>query len=234
MNFIGTLLRSMERSSAGSEDTTQKVMELCGKISPKKALFVGDDIFTPRLVQQRCNSLEAAFSEDFRVEMAVQSGIDSRLVQLFELPETEGGFDFIWYNGTVEFDGITQRLNMLKERMAEGIAVYRTLCWLIEPMPDTRLYYERRFGIIEQMYAVVYKAKELDFGIRDFYIAPKSDWRDGYYKPLSLAAKEYGRANPESSDVSAGLSLLDMETDMFERHGEEFSYIYFILELRNR
>ena len=135
-------------------------------------------------------------------------------MQLFELPEAKGGFDFIWYNGTVEFDGVTQRLNTLKERMAEGIAVYRALCWLIEPMPDTRLYYERRFGIIEQMYTVVYKAKELGFGIKDFYIA-----------------RENGSANPENSDVSAGLSLLDRETDMFERHGEEFSYIYFILEL---
>ena len=109
--------------------------------------------------------------------------------------------------------------------------MYRALCWLIEPMPDTRLYYERRFGIIEQMYTVVYKAKELGFGIKDFYIAPKSDWRDGYYKPMNAAAREYGSANPENSDVSAGLSLLDRETDMFERHGEEFSYIYFILEL---
>lgn len=231
MNFIGTLLQNMERSSAGSEDTVKRVMELCGKISPENALFVGDDCFTPRMLGRICRGLIAAFTEEYRAERAADNGLDSRLVQLFELPEAEGGFDFIWYNGTVEFDGVTQRLNMLKERMSEGIAVYRALCWLIEPMPDTRLYYERRFGVIEQMYTVVYKAKELGFGLKDFYIAPKSDWRDGYYKPLNAAARDYGSANPENSDISAGLSLLDKETDMFERHGEEFSYIYFILEL---
>ena len=97
-------------------------------------------------------------------------------------------------------------------------------------MPDTRLFYERRFGVIEQMYTVVYKAKELGFGVRDFYIAPKSDWREGYYKPLDAAAREYGNVHPDSSDASAGRALLDKEIDMFERHGEEFSYIYFILE----
>ncbi len=231
MNFIGTLLRNMERSSAGSEETVKKVMALCGKISPENALFVGDDCITPQVLGRNCRRLISAFTEEYRAAQASESGLDSRLVQLFELPEAKGGFDFIWYNGTVEFDGVTQRLNTLKERMAEGIAVYRALCWLIEPMPDTRLYYERRFGIIEQMYTVVYKAKELGFGIKDFYIAPKSDWRDGYYKPMNAAAREYGSANPENSDVSAGLSLLDRETDMFERHGEEFSYIYFILEL---
>ena len=231
MNFIGTLLRNMERSSAGSEETVKKVMALCGKISPENALFVGDDCITPQVLGRNCRKLISAFTEEYRAAQASESGLDSRLVQLFELPEAKGGFDFIWYNGTVEFDGVTQRLNTLKERMAEGIAVYRALCWLIEPMPDTRLYYERRFGIIEQMYTVVYKAKELGFGIKDFYIAPKSDWRDGYYKPMNAAAREYGSANPENSDVSAGLSLLDRETDMFERHGEEFSYIYFILEL---
>lgn len=234
MNFIGTLLRDMERSSAGSEDTAEKVMELCGEISPKKALFVGDDIFTPRLMKRSCGELVAAFAEDFRAETAAESGIDSRFVQLFELPQTEGGFDFIWYNGTVEFDGVTQRLNMLKERMTDGLAVYRSLCWLIEPMPETRLFYERRFGIIEQMYSAAYMAKELGFGIKDFYIAPKSDWRDGYYKPLNAAAERYGKADPEIGDVSAALNMLDRETDMFERHGEEFSYIYFILELKKR
>ncbi len=204
-------------------------MELCGEIAPQKALFVGDDHFTPKLIKRTCRGLTAAFTEEQRAERAAAEGLDSCVVQLFELPKTEGGFDLIWYNGTVEFDGVTQRLNALKER-AKGIVVYRALCWLIEPMPDTRLFYERRFGVIEQMYTVVYKAKELGFGVRDFYIAPKSDWREGYYKPLDAAAREYGNVHPDSSDASAGRALLDKEIDMFERHGEEFSYIYFILE----
>lgn len=234
MNFIGTLLRDMERSSAGSEATAKKVIELCGEFSPKKALFAGDDCFTPTLIKSRSGELIAAFSEDYRAEQAARCGLNAVSVQPFELPETAGGFDFIWYNGTVEFDGVTRRLNMLKERMSEGLAVYRALCWLIEPMPDTRRFYERRFGIIEQMYAVAGEAKELGFGIRDFYIAPKSDWRDGYYKPLAAAAGSCGAAEPENGDVSAALGMLDKETDMFERHGEEFSYIYFILELKKR
>ncbi|MDE6030819.1 MAG: hypothetical protein K2G32_04285 [Oscillospiraceae bacterium] len=230
MNFIGTLLQGLERSSAGSEETAKRVMELCGDISPKSALFVGDDYFTPKLMNRTCRGLTAAFTEDYRAERAAEEGLDSCVVQLFELPKSEGGFEFIWYNGTVEFDGVTQRLNTLKERSGKGIVVYRALCWLIEPMPDTRLFYERRFGIIEQMYTVTYKAKELGFVLKDFYIAPKSDWRDGYYKPLNAAAREFGNVHPDSSDVSAGLVLLDKEIDMFERHGEEFSYIYFILE----
>lgn len=233
MNFIGTLLRNMERSSAGSEETAKKVMELCGEISPKNALFVGDDFFTPLMMKQVCGGLIAAYTEDFRAAQAAEKGLDSRAVQLFELPEEQSGFDFIWYNGSVEFDGVTQRLSALKERAGNGIVVYRALCWLIEPMPDTRLYYERRFGIIEQMYTVVYKAKELGFALRDFYIAPKSDWREGYYKPLNAAAQKYGSAHPESGDITAGLNLLNKETDMFESHGEEFSYIYFILENRS-
>ena len=230
MNFIGTLVQQMERSSAGSDDTAEKVMELCGEIAPQKALFVGDDLYTPELLEPSCRSLIAAFTEESRAAKAAETGLESKVVQLFELPTAEGGFDLIWYNGTVEFDGVTQRLSALKERAAKGLVVYRALCWLIEPMPDTRLFYERRFGVIEQMYTVVYKAKELGFGIRDFYIAPKSDWREGYYKPLNAAAREYEGAHPGSSDVSAGLALLEKEIDMFERHGEEFSYIYFILE----
>lgn len=199
---------------------------------PRKALFVGDDCFTPSLIAQTGCELTAAFTDEARVEEAVGLGLNGQAVQLLELPQTDGGYDLVWYNGTVEFDGVVPRLETLKSRTKKGsTVVFRTLCWLIEPMPDTQRYYEQRFGIIEQMYAVVPKIKELGFKIRDFYIAPKSDWREHFYKPLSRAAQEYSGTHPDSSDVTAGIAELDKEIDMFERHGEEFSYVYFIIYL---
>lgn len=232
MNFIGTLLESMERGSAGSEETARRVLSLCGKLSPEKALFVGDDCFTPKLIQEQTGAeVDAAFSDARHAEKAAALGLNSRVVQLFELPVTEGGYGLVWYNGTVEFDGVAERLEQLKRCVGKGqTAVYRTLCWLIDPSPDTAAYCRRRFGIIEPLDRVILDAKSAGFRLCDFYIAPKTDWTENYYKPLNRAAAEYQGLYSEDGEIAAGMSELKKETDMFELHCEEYSYVYYIMK----
>lgn len=232
MNFISTLLEKMERSSAGSEKTARAVLSLCGKISPERALFVGDDCFAPRLIcEQTGAKVTAAFTDRAYADRAAAQGLDSCVVQLFELPRTEGGFDLVWYNGVVEFDSVKTRLEQIKGTVRRGgTAVFRTLCWLIDPSPDTAAYCSRRFGIIEPLDMVLRDAKELGFDIRDFYIAPKTDWTENYYKPLQAAAAEYRGQFSEDGDVAAGMSELKKETDMFELHCEEYSYVFYIMK----
>lgn len=232
MNFISNLLETMERTSAGSEETARRVLSLCGSITPRNALFVGDDCFTPRLISEQTGTrLTAAFTDAAHMEKAKRHGLDSRVVQLFELPQTEGGFDLVWYNGTVEFDGVQGRLEQLKNCVGKGkTAVYRTLCWLIDPSPDTAAYCSRRFGIIEPLDKVIREAKQAGFRLQDFYIAPKTDWTENFYKPLNKAAAEYQGLHAEDGDIAAGMSELKKETDMFELHCEEYSYVYYIMK----
>ena len=231
MNFISNLLETLERTSAGSNATAIRVLALCGDIAPKTALFVGDDCFTPQLIKEQTNaSLIAAFTDCAHAEKARAHGLDSRVVQLFELPQTEGGFDLVWYNGTVEFDGILSRLEQVKRCIKKGgKAVFRTLCWLIDPSPDTEAYCSRRFGIIEPLDMVLREAKAAGFRVEDFYIAPKTDWTENFYKPLNRAAAEYQGLLSEESGIAAGMSELKKETDMFELHSEEYSYVYYIM-----
>ena len=69
MSFYNDLLMQMERSTAGSENTARKVMELCGKVGAQNALFFGDDLFTPQLIAKNTGAeLLATFYEDFRAE----------------------------------------------------------------------------------------------------------------------------------------------------------------------
>ncbi|MGN1120208.1 MAG: hypothetical protein ACI4Q4_07605, partial [Oscillospiraceae bacterium] len=83
MNFISNLLETMERTSAGSEDTARRVLSLCGGIAPKTALFVGDDCFTPLLIRQQTGAaLTCAFTDAAHSEKARAHGLDSRVVQL--------------------------------------------------------------------------------------------------------------------------------------------------------
>jgi SAM-dependent methyltransferase len=223
----------MERSSAGSDETARKVLSLCGKVKSGNALFVGDDLFTPQFIADSTGcAVKSAFTDPVHVERAKAAGLDAVSVQLFELPHTEGGFDLVWYNGSVEFDGIAMRLEQLKDRVKKGgIVVYRTLCWLIDPSADTVSYCESRFGKIEPLDRVLYEAKEEHgFSIADFYIAPKSDWRNGLYKPLTAAAQEYENAHPEDGNVITAMLELQKETDMFELHCEEYSYVYYIMK----
>lgn len=231
MSFIGELLTRMERSSAGSVKTARQVLSLCGGIKPETALFVGDDLDTPALITEKFGcELTAAFSDAARAERALSLGMNASAVQLFELPQREGGYDLVWYNGAVEFDGAAQRLSQLKGVTKQGgTAVLRSLCWLIDPSPDTKIFCERRFGKIQPLDRNLITIRENGFKIEDFYIAPRSDWTENFYKPLLKKAEELAGA---SNDAGArnGLAELRKEADIFELHCEEYSYVYYIMK----
>ncbi len=229
MSFYNDLLRQMERSTAGSDDTARKVMELCGKVSAENALFFGDDLFTPSLISEKTGAkLLATFYEDYRAAKAAEAGMTTRVVGAYEIAACEGGWDFIWFNGSAEPDGVARRFEQLRGGLKKGkTAVYRTLCWLIDPSPDTKSYVERRFGRPMPLDRVVISAKEEGFKVLDFYISPRSDWTEGYYRPMN---ELLGKIERESDgDDGTGIGEVNKETYMFDLHSEEYSYVYYIL-----
>lgn len=230
MSFIGNLIQEMERSTAGSEDTARKVMELCGEIKCESALFVGDESVTPRVIAQKTGVKPlAAFFEQHRADDALKLGFETCTVGAFELPEKEGGWEFVWLNCGTEPDGVKLRLGRLYGSLKKGaVIVYRTLCWLIDPSPDTRSYVESRFGRPVPLDAVLRYAKEQRFKIRDFYIAPKTDWTNGFYRPLDELVKKYKGLS--DAETASGIGAISKETYMFDLHSEEYSYVYYILE----
>ena len=227
MNFINILYSELERSSAGSEETSRRVIDLCKKGG--KALFLGDETVTPTLLKQAGYEVTAAVTDERRA--AAAEGMDVISVQRFELPANASEYDLLWYNGTVEFDGVQHRLEQLRASCKKGAAVvYRTLCWLIEPSPDTRRYCESRFGKLVPMESVPLTAREAGFRVEDFYIAPRTDWTVNFYDRLLKAAETYAASHGEDAAYSSGCSELKRETDMFELHCEEYSYVYYILK----
>ena len=230
MSFIGTIIPAMERSTAGSEETARRVMELCGTVKCTAALFVGDESVTPRIINEKLGVKPlAAFYEQYRADESAALGFETCTVGAFELPEKEGGWEFVLLNCVTEPDGVPLRLERLNGCLKKGaITVYRTLCWLIDPSPDTKGYVERRFGKPVPLDAVLRFAKEQHFKIRDFYIAPKTDWTKGFYRPMNELVKKYEGA--EDNETMVGIGEINKEMYMFELHSEEYSYVYYILE----
>lgn len=229
MSFIGKVMRQTERSTAGSEQTARKVLELLGKRDFKNALFLGDDSFTPKLIEDECGCrVTATYHEDYRAENAAAAGLSAKLVGAFEFVETDGGWELVWYNGNTEPDGVPRRLESLFSSLkSQGLAVFRTLCWLIDPSPDTRSYVNRKFGRPEPFDRVLSEAKEVGFKILDFYIAPKTDWTKGFYRRIAEIMKALEGSLED--DVQSGIGELNKEMNMFELHSEEYSYVYYIL-----
>ena len=175
--------------------------------------------------------LTAAFTDEYRMEQGKAAGLDASVVQLFELPGEDNSYDLVWYNGIVEFDSCTQRLEHLRQKLKKGgTLVYRAVSWLTDPSPDTRLFCERRFGKILPLDKVVVEAKEQGYHVLDLYIAPKSDWNAGYYQPLIAAVEKYAGIHKEDTSVSLGMSELRKEYGVFESHCEEYSCVYYILK----
>lgn len=229
--FFNAIIEQMDRSTAGSEDTARRVLQMC-KDKPRKALFFGDDVVTPRLISEETGArVLATFGEQNRTEAALALGMSAKMVGAYEIVPEENGWDMIWYNSLCEPDGIPRRLEQLREHLAEGgVAVYRTLCWLIDPSPDTRSYVTHRFGRPVPLDEVLREAKEQGFSTEDFYIAPKSDWRQNFYEPMTeLVRKLEGIADGETA---AGIGEINKEIYMFELHSEEYSFVYYILKRR--
>ncbi len=229
MDLLSLLLEKMERSSPGSDSTSAQVLSMCKAIG--STLYVGDEIITPLLLKNAGCDVTAALTDENRLDAAKAAGLDATFTQLFELPNKDGGYDTVWYNGSVEFDGIPQRVEQLKSTVCKGgTVIYRTLCWLTEPSPEAKLFVDRRFGIVKPMDKVIVNIKECGFKLQDFYIAPKSDWTTGFYKPLMQAAQEYSGVHPQDTTVTTGMGELKKEISVFEEHCEEYSYVYYILK----
>ena len=230
MSSIGNLINNLDRPTAGSEETAARVLSLCGNVSPKNALFIGDEYFTPTLVKNQTGAeVSACFFEQFRADRAAAMGFPARVVMPFEIPQNEPAWDFIWYNGVSSLEGSARLLEQIYDNLEKGgTAVFRTLCWLIEPSPDTKCYVERRFGKPEALDAVLRNAKEQGFKIRDFYIAPKTDWTHGLYEPLKNAMQKLEGVSEDGEET--GISELNKEMYMFDLHSEEYSFVYYILE----
>lgn len=229
MNLISVLLDKMERSSAGSDKTASQVISMSNIHG--SVLYVGDELTTPLLLKNTGCDVTVAISEESRIEDSKDAGLNTLYTQLFELPKHEKGYNGVWYNGSVEFDGISQRLEQLKNAVAkDGTVIYRTLCWLTEPSPEAKRFVQRRFGIVHPIDKVIINIKESGFKIHDFYIAPKSDWTAGFYRPLMAAAQEYAGIHPQDTTVTTGMNELKKEIAIFEEHCEEYSYVYYILK----
>ena len=230
MSSIGNLINNLDRPTAGSEETAARVLSLCGNVSPKNALFIGDEYFTPTLVKKQTGAeVSACFFEQFRADRAAAMGFPARVVMPFEILQNEPAWDFIWYNGISSLEGSARLLEQIHDNLEKGgTAVFRTLCWLIEPSPDTKCYVERRFGKPEALDAVLRNAKEQGFKIRDFYIAPKTDWTHGLYEPLKAAMQQLEGVSEDGEET--GISELNKEMYMFDLHSEEYSFVYYILE----
>lgn len=230
--FLNAIIGRMDRSTAGSEDTARRVLKMCGGKTPRNALFFGDDIITPQLIAKETGArIMATFGEEQRVNAAAEVGLDARQVGAFEIAATDGGWDMIWYNGLTEPDGAARMLEQLHDSLTNGgLAVYRTLCWLIDPSLDTKGFVEHRFGRPVHLDEVLRLAKEQGFAIEDFYIAPRSDWKQNFYEPLSelVSAYENSRENTDG-DASAGIGEINREMYMFDLHSEEYSFVYYVL-----
>lgn len=234
MSFVNDLIERMERSTAGSEDTARRVLEMSGIKAADKVLFFGDDLATVRLIKDAGADVTATFAEKFRAEAAEKAGFKVAADWEHGTPEAEGGWDALWFNGLTEHDGVSGRLERIHGKLKTGgTAVYRTLCWLIDPSLDTKSFVERRFGRPVPMDAVLREAKALGFAIEDFYIAPKSDWRRGFYEPMSALVTELEGSgefsDPGGEDAQSAAGELRREINMFELHSEEYSFVYYIL-----
>ncbi len=229
MDLRTILHGSLERSSAGSRQTSAQVIALCK--GSGRVLYLGDEAVTPVLLKDAGYDVTAAISDEVRAAKAAEKGVSVTAVQRFELPSDASEYDLLWYNGIVEFDGAVHRLEQLKGSCKKGAkVVYRALCWLIDPSPDTRRYCESRYGRLPQMDSVILTAREAGFRVEDLYIAPRSDWTTGYYEPLMKAAEEYRSVSGEDATFGAGFGELKRETEMFQLHCEEYSYVYYILK----
>ena len=80
MSSIGNLINNLDRPTAGSEETAARVLSLCGNVSPKNALFIGDEYFTPTLVKKQTGAeVSACFFEQFRADRAAAMGFPARV-----------------------------------------------------------------------------------------------------------------------------------------------------------
>lgn len=227
----------LPRQAPGSDDTTRRLLRLAG--SPTgSAIDIGCDQGHATLLLAQSGMTVAAidthepFLEELRSNadgVGMSSNITTRNISMDKLDYPNESFDVIWSEGSAYILGWQKAISEWKRPLKPGGALVVTeLCWLTDsPSDEARQFWAEGYPTMLTVHDATEIAVRCGYSVAATYTLPASDWFT-YYDPERRKLAQLSEI--EDQAMKQAIASVHREIEMYEQHGEEYSYVGFILK----
>jgi serine/threonine-protein kinase HipA len=139
--------------------------------------------------------------------------------------------DLIWIEGAIFVVGFAEGLRLWRPLLRDrGLLVASDATWLTDDPPaEAQAYWREEYSAMTTVEGNASAAAECGYEVLDSFTLPRSAWWDEYYTPLT---ERMARLRQEA-DITPGLAHMldetDREIDMYDRHGDSFGYVFYLM-----
>lgn len=143
-------------------------------------------------------------------------------------------FDLLWSEGSAYTVGVENALRHWRPLVAPGGAVVVSdLCWLTDSRPDeVDDYWAQGYPDITTINGRLRSFGPAGYECTAHFVLPPEGWTDEYYTPIRQRSADFLRAHRGDADVAAFLDSGLEEARLYDRFGDYYSYVYFVLRPR--
>jgi serine/threonine-protein kinase HipA len=236
------LYEGLPRNSPGSEQTTLLALRRLGRL-PRgaRAIDMGCGSGASALVLARRLKSEVvavdAHEPSLRLleqrarEQELGSVVVPRHADFSALQEPPGSFDLLWSEGAAYVLGFEDALLKWRPLLKKGgRAAITELSWGQEaPSSEVRDYWSQLYPGMRTVVANCAAAERAGYTVIDTLALTNKDWR-GYHAPLKQRIAELRAEGEASAELAVVIDEAEREIAIYEQHGDEFAYVFYLLE----
>lgn len=242
MDFFSEIFTKLPRLGPGSTESTMSAVKMLPPLKNAKILDIGcgnggqtitlakafpdAEITAVDIDEAQLERLNKAIAQ-----MKLNGRVNAMNRSMHDLKFADESFDLIWCEGAIYNIGFAEGISAWKRYLKKnGFLVVSEASWISEPSIETKKFWSDAGCVLNFLDKNLIIIKEAGYNVIDFYIQPKTDWTDNYYKPMQ---EQIDRINEQySKDIEAERvsSRLRQEIQMFSDHCEEYSYVFYIMK----
>lgn len=236
------LHEGLPRNSPGSEKTTIKALRRLGRMRRgSRIIDLGCGTGSSTLALARRLSAEVVAvdaHEPFLRVLAERSQqeelkgvVVTRHADFGALNEPERSFDLIWSEGAAYVLGFEQALLKWRPLLKNGgKAAITELSWTTDqPSGESKEYWASVYPGMHGIVANCAAAERAGFSVIDTMTLSNKDWR-AYYEPLKERIQKLRSEGEPSAELAVIIEEAEREIAVYEKHGDEFGYVFYLLE----
>ena len=242
LDALFTLHQDLPREGPGSDEATMEAIRRLPPLRPApRILDLGCGPGRQTLVLARhfrtpivAVDFHAPFLDQLR-QSAEAEGLSELVIlrhgRMEELDEKPGSVDLIWIEGAIFIVGFAEGLRMWRPLLGDGgFLVASEAVWLTDDPPaEVKAFWDAQYPAITTIERNMETAAKCGFKCFDHFTLPQSAWWDEYYDPLS---KRVAKLRQQADTTPAVIQVLDEtehEMNMFQRYGDSYGYVFFLM-----
>lgn len=166
------------------------------------------------------------------VEVDLGARVQALVGDMAQPPVAPESQDLIWCEGAIYFMGVTEALSAWRPLLrAGGTVVFTEPVWLTDTPPDeVRTWWLTEHPAITDDAGVQARIAAAGYGVGASFPLPSSAWWDEYYEPMQARVQLLRARLPDDAAAVEVVRSAEVETDMFRRFADSYSYAFYIVE----